>query len=326
MTADVGARHTESGRRVLSWIGLAVAVGGVAVVLWAVNTAWGAIVHGQPAYAIVLAVTAVASVLGAILALRARRRRHRVLRIVAVLLAVLWIAAVAWLRPHSAAPVAVAAMHSDAGVQVTESVDRVTFTPRHDADSLGVFFQPGALVDARAYAAVLRPLAEHGHTVVIAKQPLGIAFLAMGAFDAARHDHPEIADWIIGGHSLGGTVAAITAQDAQHDDPGAAAGLLLFAAYPATDISATLAVPVESLSGSRDGLATPAKIAASHATLPPSTRFIVIEGASHAQFGAYGPQAGDGVPTIDAADAREQSSAAALAFAAAVARTDGPGR
>ena len=47
-----------------------------------------------------------------------------------------------------------------------------------------MFFQPGARVDPRAYAAILRPLAESGHVVVIVKQPLGIAFLATGALDA----------------------------------------------------------------------------------------------------------------------------------------------
>ena len=60
---------------------------------------------------------------------------------------------------------------------------------------------------------------EAGHPVVIAKQPLGIAFLALSAFDGARSDQPEVARWVVGGHSLGGTVAVIQADDADADRP-----------------------------------------------------------------------------------------------------------
>ncbi|OOK62380.1 hypothetical protein GY25_22625, partial [Pedobacter himalayensis] len=69
------------------------------------------------------------------------------------------------------------------------------------------------------YAAVLRPLAESGHTVVIPKQPFGIAFLSTGAFNAARTEHRPVARWVLGGHSLGGVVAAIDAQSLAND-PG----------------------------------------------------------------------------------------------------------
>ena len=55
-------------------------------------------------------------------------------------------------------------MDSDAAVTVTESATQIVMTPTGEVSSTGVFFQPGAKVDARAYAAVLRPLAEAGFT------------------------------------------------------------------------------------------------------------------------------------------------------------------
>ena len=58
-------------------------------------------------------------------------------------------------------------------------------------------------------------------------------------------------------------------------------------------------MPVLSVSGSDDGLSTPAKIDASRADLPADTRFVEIEGANHASFGDYGPQPGDGTASID---------------------------
>jgi hypothetical protein len=167
---------------------------------------------------------------------------------------------------------------------------------------------------------VLRPLAEAGHTVVIPKQPLGIAFLAVGAFDEARPHFPAVTGWVVGGHSLGGTVAAMEADAADHDAAEPAIGLLLYASYPANDISSSLTASVLSLSGSRDGLATPDKITASRADLPADAGFVQIEGATHAQFGSYGPQPGDGTPTISDADARTRISDASVRF------VDGLGR
>lgn len=303
----------------LAWIAAATAVAGVVVVVVALATSWAAVVHGHPAYAVVLAVTALVSILALVLALRRTRRRRGAWRaagrVALIVLGAGWIAAVAWLQPHAAVEPALTAMASDAAVTVTETTTDIVLAPADGAATTGVFFQPGALVDARAYAAVLRPLADAGIVVVIPKQPLGIAFLAIGAFDDASAAHPEVTTWVLGGHSLGGTVAALEAQGA---DPALVAGLLLFASYPADDMSdAPLAVL--SISGSQDGLATPAKIEASRASLPAGAEFLVVDGASHAQFGAYGPQAGDGVALISDADAREQISAATVAFVASIA-------
>ena len=72
--------------------------------------------------------------------------------------------------------------------------------------------------------------------MVIAKQPLGIAFLALPAFGAARSGHPEVTRWVVGGHSLGGTVAVIQADDSDADPTAPAVGLLLYASYPAGDV------------------------------------------------------------------------------------------
>ena len=52
--------------------------------------------------------------------------------------------------------------------------------------------------------------------------------------------------------------------------------------------------------------------------LPADTTFVVIPGASHASFSAYGAQPGDGTPTIDPVVAQEQVAAAAVALLAAI--------
>ena len=299
------------------WLGLGIVAVALVTVAWACITAWGAIVHGHPAYAVVLAMTAVGA---GVAARRINRRRSpatvtaaagRVLLLVA---GVAWITGVAWLRPFPAVEPAIGATASDAAVTVAESATTFTLMPAGNAADIGLVFQPGALVDPRAYAAILRPLAAAGYPVIIAKQPLGIAFLALGALDEARSDHPEISQWVVGGHSLGGVVASIQADGADERADRPAIGLLLYASYPASDVSASLSASVLSISGSLDGLSTPGEIEASRTDLPPDAEFVVIEGASHAQFGAYGSQPGDGHPTIGDAEAAERISEASVTF------------
>ncbi len=299
------------------WIGRALSVAALAVVAWACLTSWGAVVHGSPVYAAMLVLTVVLAVVSLVRLARPRGERSAarlVGSVVSIVLWALWIVAVWWLRPFSAVEPAIAAMQSDARVTVTESWSDVTLAPAEGGDGTAVLFQPGAKVEARAYAAVLRPLAEAGHTVVIVKQPLGIAFFSLGALSSAQSAHPEISQWIVGGHSLGGTVAAIAADDNDSASGGDVVGLLLYASYPASDMSTTLTADVLSISGSDDGLATPADIDASKADLPSSAQFVVIDGAVHSYFGDYGPQPGDGTPTISQQDARQQISFQSVGF------------
>ncbi|MGI5186570.1 alpha/beta hydrolase [Promicromonospora sp. CA-289599] len=302
----------------LTWSVRAVAAAGIVVVAWACLTAWGAVVHGHPAYAVLLGLT----VLGCAAVLRrslrprsARTGLRRVLDLVLVAGGIAWVAAMAWLRPFTAVEPALAAMVSDDAVTVTESATRVELSPAGDADGTAVFFRPGAKVEARAYAAILRPMAEAGHTVVIAKQPLAVAFLAGGAFDDARAQVPAAERWVVGGHSLGGVVASsdAAAGSAGADETAPAVGLLLYASYPAEDLSA-LTVAVESVSASQDGLATPAEIEASRPNLPAGSTFTVVDGAIHAFFADYGSQPGDGNPTITQDEARSRISAVSTQF------------
>ena len=307
---------------VLTWVTRAVAVAGVLVVVWVRITAWPAVAHGHPLYLVLLAVTLVVSItVGYSTRYPERgRARRRWLRVALILLSVVAIGVVAWLKPFVAVEPALAAMESDAKVSVAEYPTQIVLTPTSTPSTTAVFFQPGARVDARAYAAILRPLAESGHIVVIPKQPIGIAFLATTAFESAQSAYPAVTRWIVGGHSLGGTVAAIDADDHDGDATAPVVGLLLYASYPATDMSGTLTASVLSISGSEDGLATPAKIDAAKPDLPKDASYLVVAGAVHAFFGDYGPQPGDGTPTISHDRARTEISQASVTWVGTLSR------
>ncbi|EMR00427.1 alpha/beta hydrolase [Paeniglutamicibacter gangotriensis] len=307
---------------VLFWAVRLVSALGAVAVIWAGIATGDMLVHGHPAYAILLGLLFIVCTAVAIRSWRRHtpgHRRSKVLRTIGLLASCGVLSLGCWLVPYSAAPAALSAMVSDGTLTVTESPTQILMTPTGTPSDVGVFFQPGALVDARAYAAVLRPLAESGHTVVIPKQPFGIAFLSTGAFNAARTEHRPVARWVLGGHSLGGVVAAIDAQSLANDPGRPVAGVLFFASYPASDMR-TLPVPVLSLSASNDALTTQEKVKASRSLLPKDTTYTEINGGVHANFGDYGTQSGDGEPTISRDEARTEISAASLAFVQSLGR------
>jgi hypothetical protein len=308
-------------RRRVAWLVLRAIVGVVLVAApaWVVLSTRDAVAHQHLTLALLLAASALAGlVLLATTALAARRRtvrptpRHPVLRAVAagaglVLLAVL-AGAAAWLRPFPATQVALDALVDDDVVEVREASGWYAFVPRDGDATTGLVYSPGARVDVRATAAVLRPLAEAGYVVVALKEPLGIALTSPDQSASAIAAFDEVSSWVVGGHSLGGVAASSFA--AAHDD--VVDGLLLHASYPLGDMSGA-DVRVTSVWGSRDGLTTAEDVEASRATLPASTTFVEVPGGVHAFFADYGPQPGDGTPDVPRAEAQARIVGASLA-------------
>lgn len=281
----------------------------IAASTWALLSAGGAIVNGHPTY---WAFYSGAALLGvAAVLVGVAKRARRTIAWVAVL-ATIGLGVVAglawWLTPYEATDRALVALESDDAVVVTSSVSEITMAPVGSLMDVGVIFQPGAQVDARAYAGILRPIAEAGFRVVIVKQPLGVAFLASGFAPAWAADHPDVRRWAVAGHSLGGVVAAENAAA-----PNAIDDLILWASFPGSDISSE---PFEAVSvfGTEDDLTTTADIESSIDDLPDGTTFVAVDGAIHSHFGDYGVQSGDGEPEISRAAAQEQIVQATLAF------------
>lgn len=204
---------------------------------------------------------------------------------------------------------AVSALKSDAVVQV--STDKwLVFTPRAQAPTTGYIFYPGGRVLPEAYAPYARALAEAGNLVVIVPMPLNLAVLDSGRASEVMTTFPQVEHWAIGGHSLGGSMAAAYA----FDNPDTVQGLVLLAAYPAgwNDLSSRADLVVASIYGTRDGLANPDDIENSKALLPVDTLYLPIEGGNHAQFGWYGDQPGDNPATISRVDQQAEVVAATL--------------
>jgi hypothetical protein len=178
----------------------------------------------------------------------------------------------------------------------------------------GLVFYPGGNVDPHSY---MEPLAKFavtgkGHKVIIVKMPGNLAVLDGKKGAWMYDDFPDVQQWVIGGHSLGGVMACSTVEKY----PDFFKGLVLMAAYPqeSTDLSGWSG-SVLSLRGEYDGLVDSLALASKSALLPPSvwisqlddfpagkgsrTVYFTIPGGNHAQFGNYGIQKGDGTATIN---------------------------
>jgi len=175
----------------------------------------------------------------------------------------------------------------------------------------GLILYPGGHVDNRAYAPLAKEIAENGYLVVIVPMPLSLAVLDSGAAEDVMVAFPGINFWAIGGHSLGGVMAANFALN----HPDQINGLVLLAAYSASsDNLATSSIKVLSISATLDGLSTPEKINSSMQRLPARTTRVVIQGGNHAQFGWYGNQPGDLPATISREKQQSQIIQATLKF------------
>lgn len=199
-----------------------------------------------------------------------------------------------------------------------ESTDRVTITqdrwivfePDQETDT-GLIFYPGGLVEPTAYAPILHQIADKGVLVVITPMPLNLAIINTGAANAVIDAYPQITTWILAGHSLGGASAAIFAEN----NPDRIDAIALWDSYPpdSSDLSDNT-ISAISIFGTTNEIPNTDNFNDKRHLLPADTIFMGIEGASHAQFGDYGPQKGDVVASISLTEQHEQVAKIMLDF------------
>jgi hypothetical protein len=210
---------------------------------------------------------------------------------------------------YPARMVALSALESTDRVTVAQE-KWITFTPVEDVET-GLIFYPGGLVEPTAYAPVLHLIAEEGVLVIIVPMPLNLAIFNTGAANSVIDNYPGISTWILAGHSLGGAAAAIFAEN----NPTKIDAIALWDSYPANsaDLSDN-AISAISIFGTTNTFPNTENFNDQRYLLPVNTIFTAIEGASHAQFGDYGPQKGDVVPSISLAEQHERVAEVMLDF------------
>jgi len=211
-------------------------------------------------------------------------------------------------------PEAISALESNEFVEVVQA-PWLIFSPAQDMPTTGFIFYPGGRVDPRAYASLMNKIASEGYLVVVPEMPINMAVFNPNIADEIIAYYPDIRHWVIGGHSVGGTMAA------QYTDkhPEIIEGLAIWASYPAdgTDIS-DLDIPVISIYGSREVTVTDESVGERKHLLPEDTLYIRIEGGDHHQFGAYEINPEDHLATTSRASQHQQILQATLELLEAI--------
>ncbi|MGH3704575.1 MAG: alpha/beta hydrolase [Agromyces sp.] len=237
------------------------------------------------------------------------RRVVRVMLAVLVVLALVVVGFLVWAKTvmQGERPASLEAW-TDERVSIESFDDSIVMAPLDGASDRGLVFIPGAKVDPYAYMAKLvDAVAETGTTVVITKPILNLAFFDQRPLDTFTRHAPEVSEWYVGGHSLGGVRACMMAGEED------VAGIVFFGSYCANDVSDS-GLAVLSIAGTDDGLSTPEKIGGAAHLLPADAVFVEIDGANHASFGDYGVQPGDGVATATDREVRDEITRALATF------------
>ncbi len=225
--------------------------------------------------------------------------KRKVWLIIAVILAALATAFGIYVSDYyHADETALTALDSDEMVMVSETDYGWMFDGPSTETAL--IFYPGAKVETTAYAPFLHRLAEQGVDVCLVDMPFHLAFFQMNAADGVMTEY-DYEHWYIGGHSLGGAMAASYASD--HGSQ--LSGVVLCAAYPTKPLNADMTEIL--IYGSEDQVVNLEKIREGEQYAPDNLIESVIEGGNHAQFGNYGIQKGDGTALISAEEQQDEA-------------------
>jgi pimeloyl-ACP methyl ester carboxylesterase len=187
-------------------------------------------------------------------------------------------------------------------VTVTKSKDLITFQANTFGDNLNVIFLQGGLTDPKAYAPLCRKMAENGFTCHLIKMDWRLP----------QYDYKKIltlfnlenGNYVIGGHSQGGKMAA----QLVYDNPTLFRGLFLMGTSHPRDINLSdLTISTLKLYADKDGLASVPEVMENKNKLPKNSKLVLIKGGNHSQFGYLGKLLMDDSPDISLDQQQEQT-------------------
>ena len=168
-------------------------------------------------------------------------------------------------------------------ISVIETDDKITFKSDTSTHKFEVIFFQGGLADPKAYAPLCRKFAENGFTCHLIKM----------AWRLPQNDYHKVSNlfdlkngnYIIGGHSQGGKMAA----QFVYENPNVMKGLFLLGTSHPRDIDlSSQNIPCIKLYAENDGLASVGEVLMNKNKLPKDTKLLLLKGGNHSQFGYLG--------------------------------------
>ncbi len=226
-----------------------------------------------------------------------KKKTKRILLCAAAALLVLTGACLWYLTDHYPADDTALAVLQQHDVHTRENL---TILPAATPVDTALVFYPGAKVAAQAYLPLLDAIRDEcGITCILVEMPFNMAIFDTDAVEEVMAAYPGITTWYLAGHSMGGAMASSYAGKR----PGFIEGVVLLGAYPSGDypLADTLTVYGEKNTSVAEKVTYTENV-------------VVIAGGNHAGFGNYGPQKGDAVADISAAEQQKQTVEAIAAF------------
>ncbi|WP_348799588.1 alpha/beta hydrolase [Flavobacterium adhaerens] len=178
---------------------------------------------------------------------------------------------------------------------ITNTKDFICFTPKKGFQKNFILF-PGAMVAANAYTPLCRKIAENGYKSIIIKMPWRLPSCGYNKPKEIGLFKDRSTKYILAGHSKGGKMAA----QFVYENPKLIDQLILLGITHPRDFDLSHSIiPVLKIYGSNDGVAETNAVQQNKSKLPLSTKYVLIEGGNHSQFGYYGFQLGDNKARID---------------------------
>ncbi len=205
--------------------------------------------------------------------------KYKPLKIASIIFAIMFalllaILAFALFYEYSADEIAQDILKAD-NVEVFEDDSMIAVHAQTPSDT-AIMFYPGGQVEYSAYLPLMQALQEElGLTCIIVEMPFNVAFFDTNAGDKILENFPDIKNWYIIGHSVGGTAASMFAEEnAEIIDL-----LILLGSYTYSDY------PIENTLTIYGSLNTSVENSLTY-----TENVYVIDGGNHAQFGNYGKQ------------------------------------
>ncbi len=167
---------------------------------------------------------------------------------------------------------------------------------------LGFIIYPGGKVDEIAYAPLAQLLNDNGYTVSIANFPLKLGILNSDYMDKIITNYPDIENWVIIGHSLGG----VSATNYISKKPEKISGIVYLASYSTKNLK-ELPLKTISIIGTEDKILNYENYEKSKINYNEKFKEYKIHGGNHGYFGYYGEQDGDGKALISREEQHEQA-------------------